>query len=241
MDRPSRPIIGHDYRKPLALTLVAVTLAGGGAAVYSGGVGAQATPSATAQVSGTACWSEEQRTEGEDMAKQYTEAPALRIDPAKTYTASLETNKGTIEVELYPGDAPNTVNNFVCLAEDGYYDQTPFHRIVQGFVIQGGDPTGTGSGGPGYKFNDETVTKDYERGTLAMANAGPNTNGSQFFIVLDNLKGKLPKNYTIFGRVTEGLDVVDAIASTPTSVGRSGEKSTPNEPITLEKVTISES
>lgn len=232
---------GHDYHRPIALTLVAVTLAGGCAAVYGGGVGAQSTPSATVQASEIACWSEEQRTEGEDMAKQYTEAPTLRIDPAKTYTASLETNKGTIEVEFYPGDAPNTVNNFVCLAEDGYYDQTPFHRIVQGFVIQGGDPTGTGSGGPGYKFNDETVTKDYERGTLAMANAGPNTNGSQFFIVLDNLKDKLPKNYTIFGRVTEGLDVVDAIASTPTSVGRSGEKSTPNEAITLEKVTIRES
>lgn len=175
------------------------------------------------------------------MANQYAQPPAMRVDPAKSYTATLETNKGPIEVEFYPGDAPNTVNNFVCLAADGYYDGTPFHRIVKGFVIQGGDPTGTGSGGPGYKFNDEPVSKDYERGTLAMANAGPNTNGSQFFIVLDDLRGKLPKNYTIFGRVTEGLDVVDAIANTPTSVGRSGENSTPNEPIVLEKVTVSES
>lgn len=175
------------------------------------------------------------------MPQQYTEQPALQIDPAKSYTATLQTNKGTVEVELLPEDAPNTVNNFVCLAKDGYYDQTPFHRIVAGFVIQGGDPTGTGSGGPGYKFPDEPIAKEYERGTLAMANAGPNTNGSQFFIVLDDLRGKLPKNYTIFGRVTEGQEVVDAIAGTPTVAGRSGEKSTPTEPITLEKVKITES
>lgn len=175
------------------------------------------------------------------MGKQYAAAPAMKIDPAKTYTAVLKTNKGDITVELFPQDAPVTVNSFVCLADDGYFTDTPFHRIVKGFVIQGGDPTGTGMGGPGYKFDDEPVSREYERGTLAMANAGPNTNGSQFFIVLDNLQGKLPKNYTIFGKVTEGLDVVDAIANTPTSVGRSGEKSTPNEPITLESVTVTAS
>ena len=175
------------------------------------------------------------------MPRQYTEQPAMQIDPAKSYTAELRTNKGTIKVELLPQDAPVAVNNFVCLAEDGYFDDTPFHRIVKGFVIQGGDPTGTGSGGPGYKFADEPVTKDYERGTLAMANAGPNTNGSQFFIVLVDLLGKLPKNYTIFGRVTEGMDVVDVIADIPTRTGRSGENSTPTEPVTVEKVTISES
>jgi cyclophilin family peptidyl-prolyl cis-trans isomerase len=175
------------------------------------------------------------------MAKQYAKPPAMQIDQAKTYTGTMQTNKGTIDFELYPKDAPETVNNFVCLAEDGYYNGTPFHRIVKGFVIQGGDPTGTGAGGPGYKFADEPVTKEYERGTLAMANAGPNTNGSQFFIVLDDLRGKLPKNYTIFGRVTGGLDVVDAIASVPTKVGSSGEKSSPTEPVTLEQVTISDS
>ena len=175
------------------------------------------------------------------MPTQYAAPPAMKVDPAKTYTATLETNKGTITAELYPQDAPVTVNNFVCLADDGYYTNTPFHRIVSGFVIQGGDPTGTGSGGPGYQFNDEPISKEYEKGTLAMANAGPNTNGSQFFIVLDDLRGRLPKNYTIFGRVTSGLDVVDAIANTPTTVGRSGEKSTPTEPVTLENVTISES
>ncbi len=175
------------------------------------------------------------------MLRQYTEPPRMRIDPAKSYAGTLETNKGAIEVEFFPEDAPQTVNNFVCLAEDGYFDTTPFHRIVKGFVIQGGDPTGTGSGGPGYKFADEPIARDYERGTLAMANAGPDTNGSQFFIVLEDLRGKLPKNYTIFGRVTAGMDVVDAIANTPTRTGRSGENSTPTEPVTLEKVTVSES
>src|SRR3954447_5832508 len=199
-------------------------------------------PVAATQVRETACWTNDQRTGGDNsMPQQYTEQPAMRIDPAKVYSGSLETNKGTIQVEFYPGDAPVTVNNFVCLAEDGYFNNTPFHRIVKGFVIQGGDPTGTGSGGPGYKFADEPVTRDYERGTLAMANAGPNTNGSQFFIVLDDLRGKLPKNYTIFGRVTSGQEVVDAIANTPTAVGRSGEKSSPTEPITLESVSIAES
>jgi peptidylprolyl isomerase len=197
---------------------------------------------ATAQDGTAACWTDDEKDGGgEDMPQQYTKQPELKIDATKTYTGTLETNKGIVEVELFPEDAPNTVNNFVCLAEDGYYDQTPFHRIVKGFVIQGGDPTGTGSGGPGYKFADEPIARDYERGTLAMANAGPNTNGSQFFIVLDDLQGKLPKNYTIFGRVTNGLDVVDAIAKTPTVAGRGGENSTPTEPITLEKVTISES
>lgn len=175
------------------------------------------------------------------MPKQYAQAPAMTIDQNKTYTAKLETNKGEITVELYPKDAPIAVNNFVCLAEDGYYNDTPFHRIVKGFVIQGGDPTGTGAGGPGYQFKDEPVTKDYDRGILAMANAGPNTNGSQFFIVLEDLRGKLPKNYTIFGKVTGGMDVVDAIAETPTKKGRGGENSTPTEPVTLESVTVTAS
>ena len=197
---------------------------------------------ATTNTNAAGCWTDEQRVEGEDeMGQQYTQPPQMRIDLTKSYTGTLETNKGAIQVELFPEDAPQTVNNFVCLAEDGYFNNTPFHRIVKGFVIQGGDPTGTGSGGPGYQFADEPIAKDYERGTLAMANAGPNTNGSQFFIVLEDLRGKLPKNYTIFGRVTAGMDVVDAIANTPTRTGRSGENSTPTEPITLEKVAISES
>ncbi len=175
------------------------------------------------------------------MRNQYSDVPEMAIDPRQQYAATLETNKGTIAVELFPEDAPQTVNNFVCLARDGYYDGTPFHRIVKGFVIQGGDPTGTGSGGPGYNFADEPITRDYEKGTLAMANAGPNTNGSQFFIVIEDLRGKLPQNYTIFGKMTDGQDAVDAIAAVPTRPGPSGENSQPTETVTLEKVTVTQS
>jgi cyclophilin family peptidyl-prolyl cis-trans isomerase len=230
--------------------MLAVLLAGSIGAGTVSLTSAQGTPEVPrgTPVADLECWSDDEIStagegegEGEAMTRQYTNPPEMRIDPTQTYTATLETNRGDIQVEFYPQDAPETVNNFVCLAQDGFYDGTPFHRIVSGFVIQGGDPTGTGAGGPGYRFDDEPVTRDYERGTLAMANAGPNTNGSQFFIVLDDLRGKLPKNYTIFGKVTGGLDIVDAIAQTPTTVGRSGEKSTPTEPVTLERVTVSES
>ena len=175
------------------------------------------------------------------MSQQWQQPFDLQIDPEKTYTANIETSHGTISVEFYPDDAPNTVNNFVSLAREGFYDGTPFHRIVQGFVVQGGDPTGTGTGGPGFKFDDERILKDYARGTLAMANAGPNTNGSQFFIVLDDLEGRLPKNYTIFGKVTDGMDAVDAIAQVPVQRGPSGEASAPTEPVVLQKLTVSES
>ncbi|MEJ7900971.1 MAG: peptidylprolyl isomerase [Thermomicrobiales bacterium] len=174
-------------------------------------------------------------------AKQFASPPALQLAPDKTYTATLETTKGKIEVEFFPDEAPKTVNNFVFLAREGFYDGTPFHRIVKGFVVQGGDPTGTGSGGPGYRFDDEPISRDYEMGILAMANAGPNTNGSQFFIVLEDLRGKLPKNYTIFGRVTAGQDVVRALASVPTRRSSGGEQSSPTEPVILERVTVEES
>ena len=160
-------------------------------------------------------------------------------DDAK-YSADLETTHGTITVELYPEDAPKTVNNFVSLAREGFYDGTIFHRVVKGFVIQGGDPTGTGTGGPGYKFEDERVAKDYEEGTLAMANAGPNTNGSQFFIVLEDMRGRLPKNYTIFGKVTGGMDVVRKIGDVQVQPSPSGEPSSPIEPVELKSVKVSE-
>jgi cyclophilin family peptidyl-prolyl cis-trans isomerase len=190
------------------------------------------------------CWTADQRlTEGDDSVahQQWTAPPAMAIDPGKRYTATIETNKGSFDVEFFPEDAPSTVNNFVCLAQAGYYNGTPVHRIIPGFVIQGGDPTGTGSGGPGYRFNDEPINREYTKGTLAMANAGPNTNGSQFFVVLDDLRGQLPKKYTIFGQVISGEETVDAIANTPiTTNPRSGERSSPTEPITLERVTINE-
>lgn len=192
------------------------------------------------------CWTAAERTQpaaqggnGSVTFQQWKQAPAMKLDPNKTYTATLQTNKGSFTVEFFPKEAPNTVNNFVCLAEAGFYDNTPFHRIVAGFVIQGGDPTGAGTGGPGYKFADEKVTRNYGKGILAMANSGPNTNGSQFFVCLQDVN--LPKNYTIFGQVSSGQDVVDAIGKTPTTYGPSGEKSSPTEPITLEKVTINAS
>ncbi len=143
-------------------------------------------------------------------AKQYSAPPAMQINTNKKYHAVIKTNKGDINLELNPAEAPQTVNNFVTLARDGFYDGVTFHRVVPGFVIQGGDPTGTGRGGPGYRFNDEPVRRPYKAGTLAMANAGPNTNGSQFFICLEDQPG-LPPNYTIFGDVTSGMNVVRSI------------------------------
>lgn len=173
------------------------------------------------------------------MAKQWSKPFAMSLEESKTYTAELQTSHGTMTVEFYIEDAPNTVNNFVNLAKEGYYDGTPFHRIIKGFMLQGGDPTGSGMGGPGYKFADEKVTKAYTKGTLAMANAGPNTNGSQFFIM--HADYPLPPNYTIFGKVSAGADVIDTIANVPVGRSRSGENSAPLEPVTLEKVIITES
>ena len=144
--------------------------------------------------------------------QQWSAPPAMEIDVAKDYAVSIETNRGTIELALYPQHAPNTVNNFVFLANQGFYDGVKFHRVIGDFMIQTGDPTGTGRGGPGYQFADECKGNPlkHERGVISMANAGPNTNGSQFFIThspQSHLNGK----HTVFGKVTKGLDVVDAI------------------------------
>jgi peptidyl-prolyl cis-trans isomerase B (cyclophilin B) len=144
--------------------------------------------------------------------QQWSRPPAMQIDVEKTYRATIETNKGTIELELYPQHAPKTVNNFVFLAKEGFYDGVSFHRVIQNFVIQGGDPTGTGRGGPGYQFEDEVKGNPltHETGVISMANAGPNTNGSQFFIThapQPHLNGR----HTVFGKVIEGMDVVYAI------------------------------
>ncbi len=140
-------------------------------------------------------------------AKRYNAPPEMQIETNRTYSATIKTNKGDIHLQLNPAEAPMTVNNFVTLARDGFYDNVKFHSVVPGFVIQGGDPTGTGRGGPGYQFKDEPVKRQYRAGTVAMANAGPNTNGSQFFICLED-QPNLPPNYTIFGDVTSGMDVV---------------------------------
>jgi cyclophilin family peptidyl-prolyl cis-trans isomerase len=157
--------------------------------------------------------------------------------------ATIATEKGDIEIELFAEGAPKAVANFVELAGKGFFDDVVFHRIVPGFVIQAGDgqygkksspdASRVGTGGPGYRFDDEPVKGDYYRGTLAMANAGPNTNGSQFFICLTDLAGRLPKSYTIFGQVTKGLDVVDAIAA-----GRTGAGDRPVEPVAMTSVTV---
>ena len=175
-------------------------------------------------------------------SKQYSAPPAMTVDPKKTYEAVLHTNFGDVTVQLLADVAPNAVNSFVFLAREGFYEGVKFHRVVSGFVIQGGDPTGTGSGGPGYRFKDElpSASLDYDRGMLAMANSGPNTNGSQFFITLDNLKGSLPKNYTIFGKVTAGMDAVDKIAAVPKQMGGDGAQSSPISPVLINSVTVTE-
>lgn len=142
--------------------------------------------------------------------RRYNAPPAMQIDPQKTYYATISTAKGDIRLRLFASEAPLTVNNFVALARDGFYDGLTFHRVVPGFVIQGGDPLGNGFGDPGYRFPDEPVRRPYKAGTLAMANAGPNTNGSQFFICLED-QPRLPPNYTIFGETVAGLDVVRRI------------------------------
>jgi Peptidyl-prolyl cis-trans isomerase (rotamase) - cyclophilin family len=145
-------------------------------------------------------------------AKQWSTPPAMEIDTSKTYIATIETNKGTITLELYPNYAPKTVNNFVFLARQGFYDGVTFHRVIPSFVIQGGDPTGTGRGGPGYRFEDEFLGNPlrHESKVISMANAGPGTNGSQFFIT-HTPQPHLDGRHTVFGKVTEGADVVDAI------------------------------
>lgn len=134
----------------------------------------------------------------------------LPNDKLQNKKAVIVTSKGTIEFDLWPDKAPKTVSNFVYLAEKGFYDGLIFHRVVPGFVIQGGDPNGTGTGGPGYQFEDEPVSGEYLAGSVAMANSGPDTNGSQFFICLDN-QPTLPKSYNLFGQVTAGMDVVKSI------------------------------
>lgn len=174
--------------------------------------------------------------------KQWSTPPEMTIDVNKTYVATITTSKGVMKAELFAKEVPTTVNNFVFLAREKFYDGVIFHRIMKGFMVQTGDPQGTGMGGPGYKFADERVTRDYVRGTLAMANAGPNTNGSQFFIV--DKDAPLPKDYTIFGLIvatdSESLKTLDAIADTPVVAGQSGEKSSPTEKVTITSVTIEE-
>lgn len=230
---------------PLALLLL-VGLAGCSSPVGSDD---DPTPTPLAVDVGTdiasGCWNAGQRTlplgddNGAGRIQQWSAPPANTLNQAKTYTATIATNKGTFAIELFAAEAPIAVNNFVCLARAGFYDGVGFHRIVAGFVIQAGDPTGTGGGGPGYQFRDEPVSRPYTRGTVAMAKTQePNTNGSQFFVCLDDVG--LPPEYTIFGTVSTGMETVDAIAAVETGPGGDGNLSSPLEPVIMESVTISE-
>ena len=170
--------------------------------------------------------------------KVYDSMPEMNIDISKKYTAVIKTSMGDMSVEFFTEDAPMTVNNFINLSRDGYYDNVIFHRVISGFMIQGGDPSGTGHGEmgkyPGYKFEDELNNqRSYEKGILAMANAGPDTNGSQFFIM--HVDYPLPYQYTIFGLVTEGLDIIDKIASVET-----GDGDKPVNDVVIESIEIKE-
>ncbi|MGH3524037.1 MAG: peptidylprolyl isomerase [Mycobacterium sp.] len=166
----------------------------------------------------------------------------MEEEPAMTH-ATIGTELGDIEIELFDQSAPKSAANFIDLARKGFYDDVIFHRVIPGFVIQGGDgefgkkaslnPGRVGTGGPGYKFEDEPIKGEYTRGALAMANAGPNTNGSQFFICVADLTGKLPKNYTLFGLVTKGMDVADKIVSAPRN-----SRDLPNEPVAITSIAI---
>ncbi len=167
----------------------------------------------------------------------FDEAPPMCIDPAKTYTATMKTSLGTLTIALYPDKAPKTVNNFVTLARYHYYDGLIFHRIINGFMCQGGCPEGSGRGGPGYRFEDELPNPgEYELGSLAMANAGPNTNGSQFFIISGPNGVGLPPQYSLFGKVVGGQEIVGEMQAVRTAAG-----DRPSEDLVIESVTIAES
>jgi cyclophilin family peptidyl-prolyl cis-trans isomerase len=173
--------------------------------------------------------------------KTYSSPPPMTIDQNKTYTALIKTSMGDITVALNAKDAPITVNNFVFLARDHFYDGLIFHRVLPGFMIQGGDPSGNGSGGPGYKFADEPVKGKYESGSVAMANSGANTNGSQFFICDGSQCAGLPPSYNLFGKVTAGQDVVNKITNVPKTTGGDGAQSKPITPVYITSIEISES
>ena len=171
-----------------------------------------------------------------EQRQRFDAAPPIIIDPTKTYAATMVTSKGTLEIILDAAGAPITVNNFVFLARWHYYDGIVFHRVIPNFVLQGGDPSGNGTGGPGYRFNDELPKPGrYELGSLAMANAGPNTNGSQFFVISGPDGMRLPPLYALFGKVIKGLDIVGAINDIGTPSG------SPRERVVIDSVTITES
>lgn len=237
----------HRLRRPSAVLLTLVTsalLAAGcgsdgdsGSKDEEGGSGAS-----TSQSGDDWCGDDEKASDTpvEERNELYDEPPSLELE--EETVVRLETSKGAIDVTVDPEAAPIAAANFVCLARDGFYDGVPFHRVMEGFMIQGGDPTGSGTGGPGYELEDDPVKGEYTRGTVAMANAGPDTGGSQFFIVHGTeVDQQLPKDYVIFGNVDEeGMKVVDEIASVEVEAGPNGEVSSPKEDVVIERATVEE-
>lgn len=206
--------------------------------------GAQASPSPQTKSGSQPQASTQPQASAKPMS--WDQPPAMKIDTAKSYQAEVKTSKGSFKLELYAKDAPLTVNNFVFLANEGFYNGITFHRIIETFMIQTGDPLGNGTGGPGYKFKDELPsTHKYEPGIVAMANSGKNTNGSQFFICTGADSAALNKqpNYTIFGKVIEGMETITAIAKTPVKSvpgSRDASPSTPTEKVTIDSIRIIE-
>ena len=236
----------HRRRMVVTGLIIALALGGVGTSLFllaTGGkkpkAAASATPTpSTSATPGTSC-TYVPKAEEATGSKGVQPPPPFTIDVSKKYTATVQTSMGTFTMKLFAEDAPCTVNSFVYLAKRKFYDGLTFHRIVKDFVIQGGDPAGNGSGGPGYTFNDELGNAlKYEIGTLAMANSGANTNGSQWFVVTGQQGVQLPKNYTIFGKVTKGLDVVLKIGNVETVGGSGQDAQMPKEPITIQKVTV---
>ena len=180
-----------------------------------------------------------QNSESGKLSRQFSAPPPMQINTNTTYIANIQTTKGEMTVELFASDAPTTVNNFVFLAQSGFYNGLKFHRVIEDFMIQTGDPKGDGTGGPGYRFADEPVIRSYNKGILAMANAGPNTNGSQFFVVHGS-QLNLPPRYTIFGNVTDGIPTIDAIAQSPVQASSNGEISYPVDQILITRIDITE-
>lgn len=236
----------HKHRQRLVAATVGILVALGGVGgglfllAKGGKPKAQAsgspTPSANASPGANCGYTAKQESTG---GKSQIPIPTFTIDVNKGYTASVKTSMGTFTVKLLPGDAPCAVNSFVYLAKRHFFDGLTFHRIVKDFVIQGGDPAGNGSGGPGYTFNDELAnTLKYEVGSVAMANSGPNTSGSQWFVVTGQQGVQLPKKYAIFGKVTRGLDVVLAIGRVKTKGGTGADAEMPVKPVYIVKVTI---
>lgn len=227
-----------------ALLLAAALVLGGCGAKSDGNATGGAGGSSNAEPPATASPASSPEPSAEP-AKQWDKAPAMAIDPDKTYKAVVKTTEGEFTIRLFAKDAPQTVNNFVFLAKEGFYEGVVFHRIIQEFMVQTGDPTGTGAGGPGYAIPDELNNgHSYDKYVVAMANAGPNTGGSQFFIGTgDSVRGlDAQPNYAIFGEVESGQDVVDKIAATPVEVDpNSGETSKPTTVVKMESIDIQES